>query len=568
MIRYFSACVTGPGHIAEGKPCQDARFIKEREGGVVVGAVADGLGSMKFSDIGSDIASREAATYCADHYSPEMTEDDVKKLMRTAFVHAYKAVLTKAVEMRKSSDLFDTTLCLAIYDGKTVWYGHAGDSGLVVRFADGHYEPVTVQQRDEDGGVYPLCCGPDYWEFGKVEGSVSVVMLMTDGVWEQVCHPYLRHEEVKVNTAFVKPFMEQIVAEAEEVAQVEQKCNDYLERCPSKYINDDKTVVVLYNLDNPAAEMPDSYYQEPDWELLDQKDKERRSAEFEQEKASNFEEDNPLLQEDEAETPETFDETEPPMPSVDEEPVSEGETSPSDKGDKQPFAEDEGKQSFVKDEDDQTREGEEDKPPAKGQKINKTGKDVKNKVAAVCAVPSSKDGRKGALKKTMNLMTFFIVIAFSLLSFVLQDVIREHAGVSYFAVLLVCFFANATILLPAPSMLIVAQFALLLNPLATAVCGALGAALGEMTGYFAGGHLGRLLPPKVPPRLALLIRKRPLLTVFCFSVIPLPLFDVIGLISGMAKLNPIRFLTACLVGKMVKMASFAYLARYIVTLIG
>ena len=33
--------------------------------------------------------------------------------------------------------------------------------------------------------------GEEYWEFGRVNGNVVSVMLMTDGVWEQACPQFL-----------------------------------------------------------------------------------------------------------------------------------------------------------------------------------------------------------------------------------------------------------------------------------------------------------------------------------------------------------------------------------------
>ena len=227
MIRFYSACMAGPYHIDNGIPCQDSRYIATRDDGIVVAACADGLGSELHSDIGSQIASRIAVTYCAEHIDSDMSTEE------------------KAEEMKEDIDQFDTTLCLAIYDGETVWYGHSGDSGLIVKFNTGLYFPVTTQQRDEDGCVFPLCSGPEYWVFGKVDGSVSSLMLMTDGIWEQMCHPLLRNEEVKINTALIRSFMEHTETESSVIDKVEEACVDYLERFPKEWLDDDKTVIVL-----------------------------------------------------------------------------------------------------------------------------------------------------------------------------------------------------------------------------------------------------------------------------------------------------------------------------------
>ena len=271
MIYYYSASMAGPYHIQHNIPCHDARAIRKRPDGVVVAACADGLGSELFSDVGSRIASRVAVSHCAAEFHANMTTQEVLRLMKVSFVNGYKAVLEEAARMGEDHGQFDTTLCLAIYDGETVWYGQSGDSGLVVRLKTGEYLPVTSQQRDGEGNVYPLCSGPEYWVFGKVEGSVSALMLMTDGIWEQVCHPLLQKEPVKINTRLLRPFTERTETVLKELRKVEAACRSYLQDIPAEQVNDDKTVVVLYNPENPAEAMPDSYYLSPDWEALKQK---------------------------------------------------------------------------------------------------------------------------------------------------------------------------------------------------------------------------------------------------------------------------------------------------------
>lgn len=543
MIHFYSACMAGPYHIDNNIPCQDSRYIKQRDDGVTVAACADGLGSELYSDIGSQLGSYTAVAYCAEHYEPNMTTEEVLRLIKVSFVNAYKAVLDKATEMEEDIDQFDSTLCLVIYDGENVWFGQSGDSGMVVRLTNGMYYPITEQQRDDDGNVFPLCSGPEYWVFGKVEGSVSSVMLMTDGVWDQICHPLLRKENVKVNTSLIAPFMERTETEQEEIEGVQKACEGFLEHFPRDQLDDDKTVVILYNTDNPATKMPVEYYLYPDWDQLKAKNREIFYGDMPQEQIN--------VPTGAVEIPpRANDSTVGDMTSVpaeQEEGAVPSEDEPSD--------------------DEESHSQSETKPPTRRKK--REGKYQKDRK------PRSNDElkRKEAVKKkkpstkVLDIISILIIVGFSLLAFLMRDAVQKYAPVSYLGVLMVCFIANASVLLPAPSILVVVQYSMILNPVLTALCGAVGATLGEMTGYLAGAHGGNLLASKIRKKVLSVMPKHPYLVVFCFSLIPLPVFDIVGLIAGAMKLNQPKFFASCLLGKLIKMASFAWMANYIIKLL-
>lgn len=543
MIHFYSACMAGPYHIDNNIPCQDSRYIKQRDDGVTVAACADGLGSELYSDIGSQLGSYTAVAYCAEHYEPNMTTEEVLRLIKVSFVNAYKAVLDKATEMEEDIDQFDSTLCLVIYDGENVWFGQSGDSGMVVRLTNGMYYPITEQQRDDDGNVFPLCSGPEYWVFGKVEGSVSSVMLMTDGVWDQICHPLLRKENVKVNTSLIAPFMERTETEQEEIEGVQKACEGFLEHFPRDQLDDDKTVVILYNTDNPATKMPVEYYLYPDWDQLKAKNREIFYGDMPQEQINvptGAVEIPPRANDSTVEDMTS-------VPAEQEEGAVPSEDEPSD--------------------DEDSHSQSETKPPTRRKK--REGKYQKDRK------PRSNDElkRKEAVKKkkpstkVLDIISILIIVGFSLLAFLLRDAVQKYAPVSYLGVLLVCFIANASVLLPAPSILVVVQYSMILNPVLTALCGAVGATLGEMTGYLAGAHGGNLLASKIRKKVLSVMPKHPYLVVFCFSLIPLPVFDIVGLIAGAMKLNQSTFFASCLLGKLIKMASFAWMANYIIKLL-
>lgn len=267
MIIYKSS-MAGPYHIDNGIPCQDSYAVDSVNGAFRVAAVADGLGSETHSDIGSFVASKTAVEYASENLTNDMRSEDIKKVMNNAFVYAYKAVLERAAEDGNDSDEYDTTLCMAIYDGRSVYYGHSGDSGMVVLLETGDYIRVTTQQRDEEGRVFPLCWGPEKWEFGEVEEAVSAVMLATDGVFEQICPPLMRNHAIEVNVPLAQRFLDRFECSESDVADLEAASADYLDHFPRYLLDDDKTIVVMINPERKPNRKEESYYAIPDWNAL------------------------------------------------------------------------------------------------------------------------------------------------------------------------------------------------------------------------------------------------------------------------------------------------------------
>ena len=110
-----------------------------------------------------------------------------------AFEHALGAVAREARHSGEPLETYDTTLTLGLYDAqeRRLYYGHAGDSGIVGITADGATIPVTVAHHGEDGDlVIPLRFGCDTWEIGRVQDAPGSVLLATDGVLAAL-RPYL-----------------------------------------------------------------------------------------------------------------------------------------------------------------------------------------------------------------------------------------------------------------------------------------------------------------------------------------------------------------------------------------
>lgn len=289
MISKYKVNMAGPYHIKKGIPCQDAYCIRESPDGTVFAAVADGLGSVARSDKGAKIASNFVVTNCLENYREDMTAQEIVDMLRRAYTKAYKQVEKTAAKEGNDVEQYDCTLCTVIYDGKTVYYGQAGDSGLIVGSNDGAYYKITEQQRDEDGNVYPLCFGPEYWDFGQIDGDVVSVMLMTDGVWDQACPTILRSGKQPVNVGFVEMFMNHYGLSPSEIKKLEREAYAYMRDFPEERLDDDKTIVVLINADAKPERRDDTYYASPDWDRLIEARNKRIKAMYERQEEKDDE---------------------------------------------------------------------------------------------------------------------------------------------------------------------------------------------------------------------------------------------------------------------------------------
>lgn len=172
------------------------------------------------------------------------------------------------------------------------------------------------------------------------------------------------------------------------------------------------------------------------------------------------------------------------------------------------------------------------------------------------------------MKKNLKTVLEFLLVAFIIILSVavflnrelLQGQFSQARSVGYLGLFVLCFLANATVLLPAPSLMLATSFATVMNPLLVAVVASLGSSCGELVGYLFGRTGSDL-----SPRFQALMEKiqawnlRPLLLVFILALLPLPLFDLIGIYSGGTKIHPAKFLAACFLGKFLKMLFYILL---------
>lgn len=162
-------------------------------------------------------------------------------------------------------------------------------------------------------------------------------------------------------------------------------------------------------------------------------------------------------------------------------------------------------------------------------------------------------------KKWVSAVSLIIIIGIIICAYFFQQSLETYIGWGLVGLCAGCFLANATVLLPAPSVLLVCQFALIYNPFITALVGGLGSASGEMIGYLAGKTGREIIKSERNSKIITAFKRHPYVLVFLFSVIPWPLFDVIGILSGASHLKWYRFFYTCWAGKVIKMLMYGLL---------
>lgn len=134
------------------------------------------------------------------------------------------------------------------------------------------------------------------------------------------------------------------------------------------------------------------------------------------------------------------------------------------------------------------------------------------------------------------------------------DWVRSFGRWGYLSVFGISLLSSATVLIPAPGLAVVFAMGGALDPLALGIIAGVGSGLGELSGYIAGASgRGLILRNKgFNGRLQRFTTRYTYPALFVLAVLPMPVFDIAGVLAGALKMRVSHFLAVVISGKVLK----------------
>lgn len=160
------------------------------------------------------------------------------------------------------------------------------------------------------------------------------------------------------------------------------------------------------------------------------------------------------------------------------------------------------------------------------------------------------------------------VVGISVGIYLVRDQFTYLAAFGYPGIFLVSLLGNATIVLPAPYLVLVFTLGKVLPPVLVGLAAGAGSALGEVVGFAAGMGGRRVIERRrTYERLTVWMKRHGDLTLFLLALIPNPIADIAGIIAGSLRYPLWRFLAICWLGKTLKLIAVAYAGALSITLV-
>lgn len=150
-----------------------------------------------------------------------------------------------------------------------------------------------------------------------------------------------------------------------------------------------------------------------------------------------------------------------------------------------------------------------------------------------------------------------VVISLLSLLWISRTDIKEFANLGYLGIFVINFISSATVIFPVPGAASVVVGGAFWNPFIVGPVSGLGSAFGELFAYFIGfGGRGLLKSQEKERKWVIEVEKRfhhsGFLTTFVTSALPVPFFDIIGLIAGAMNYPVVRFFAATFLGRTLR----------------
>lgn len=184
MLKAAGVSVTGPGHLSQGQPNQDALALRGWRGGWIA-AVADGLGSRPLSGVGSRLAVQAAQQTVRSMPTEEHFRTSEPRQTATEFYRRWLRAVPYVDKSRAASTIL---MAACGHDGfGRVW--QLGD-GLVVCRSRGRFSVVSPERMGFGNETRALGIHRAWSDWCAADVALrergDALILMTDGISDDV----------------------------------------------------------------------------------------------------------------------------------------------------------------------------------------------------------------------------------------------------------------------------------------------------------------------------------------------------------------------------------------------
>ena len=150
-----------------------------------------------------------------------------------------------------------------------------------------------------------------------------------------------------------------------------------------------------------------------------------------------------------------------------------------------------------------------------------------------------------------------------------SDQIIRLSQYGYIGLFVIAMLSSASVFVPVPGLALAFATGGTPEPLGVGLAIGSGAAVGELIGYLAGasGH-GLIEDNSGYRRVAGWMERYGMWAVFGLAIIPNPLFDIVGIVSGVLRIPVWRFFCACWAGNVIKATAIAFAGMGAFTVLG
>lgn len=258
----------GTSHQKQELPCQDFAAFRTFDD-VIIGAVADGAGSAKYSDIGAKLAVEAAIKYLAEFsqlfqeriqkrrcweqsFSEAISEKTAKKRFRNILEKVNTALRQQA--QSKDYSVNDLACTLLVFVATPYWMAamQIGDGFIVVRSQDSEYQMLFQPDKGEFANETTFITSTnalDDMQIKVFSEKPEFICASTDGL-EKVA---IRFSDWKPFPPFFKP-LEEYLQETKEPEEEDEYITSFLKCEQLNTRTDDDKTLLLCLFDNHEME--------------------------------------------------------------------------------------------------------------------------------------------------------------------------------------------------------------------------------------------------------------------------------------------------------------------------